>query len=175
MKKLLSLFLCFCFATSLTAAAQASDDGYRMLEEYIALYGIQPQRENYASDLEYDTACRVWLSGLEYYVRSQEAEQYQAPVEQGSVPETALTESAGTNDEDDSSLSHASGSDGQYPDRVRVDLAGNIYSLDGELLSPGTTPASGPEENDPVSSAEMADPAGVSPVSDADKIGRAHV
>lgn len=167
MKKLLSLLLCFCAAASLTAAALASDDGYRMLEEYTALYGSQPQRENFASDLEYDDACRAWLSGLEDYVRGQTAAQRQAPAEQAPVSETTLTESAGAENEDDPPVSHAPGSAGQYPDRVRVDLAGNIYSLDGELLSPGTTPASGPEED---GAEESADPAGISPVSDADTL-----
>lgn len=118
----------------------------------------------------------------------QEAAQKAAEVEQAAAPPesaesafsnneaaeseeiTALPESiesAGTNHETDSSVSVSPSPVNQYPDRVRVDLAGNIWSLDGELLSPGTTPAMEPAS---VPDDESADPDNLSAVADPDTL-----
>lgn len=79
-------------------------------------------------------------------IESADSNNETAEAEQAAAPPEAIA-SAGSNHETDSSVSVSPGPVNQYPDRVRVDLAGNIWSLDGELLSPGTTPASDPDED----------------------------
>lgn len=149
MKKCIAAILCVLCTLSAAAFAAESEPDY--IAEYEALCGKQPVADDYFSGEEFQAAYDVWFAGLEAYVsvRHDEwarqraeaeeaarkaAEEQTAPVE--AAPITPI-ESAGAKNEIDSSVSVSPGPAAQYPDRVRVDLAGNIYSLDGRLLSPG--------------------------------------
>ncbi len=190
MKKCIAAILCVLCTLSAAAFAAESEPDY--IAEYEALCGKQPVADDYFSGEEFQAAYDVWFAGLEAYVsvRHDEwarqraeaeeaarkaAEEQTAPVE--AAPITPI-ESAGAKNEIDSSVSVSPGPAAQYPDRVRVDLAGNIYSLDGRLLSPGTTPAmepnntlaSGSGEDDAILSGELDNPDGVPVNADADTL-----
>lgn len=190
MKKCIAAVLCVLCTLSAAAFAAESEPDY--IAEYEALCGKQPVADDYFSGEEFQAAYDVWFAGLEAYVsvRHDEwarqraeaeeaarkaAEEQTAPVE--AAPITPI-ESAVAKNEIDSSVPVSPGPAAQYPDRVRVDLAGNIYSLDGRLLSPGTTPAmepddavaSGSGEDDAILSGELDNPDGVPVNADADTL-----
>lgn len=190
MKKCIAAVLCVLCTLSAAAFAAESEPDY--IAEYEALCGKQPVADDYFSGEEFQAAYDVWFAGLEAYVsvRHDEwarqraeaeeaarkaAEEQTAPVE--AAPITPI-ESAGAKNEIDSSVPVSPGPAAQYPDRVRVDLAGNIYSLDGRLLSPGTTPAmepddavaSGSGEDDAILSGELDNPDGVPVNADVDTL-----
>ena len=188
MKKYLSFLLGFCLIASLAVPALASDSLAHYWEEYRACIPA-PSREQYPSEEEYTAAYDAWYSGLQNYIAAQEearlaaeaAQQLDAEEETPHVPiETTPinpTESAGSNHEISASSPTASPDTGvpdKYPVGSRVDFAGNVYSPDGELLSPGTTPAyapdTGPDEDDALLSGELVDPDDPSSVSDVDTL-----
>lgn len=201
MKKCIAIFLCIC-TLSVTALAAYDEslsaydeyvllygeppaiDDFATSDEYHTAY------DAWQSGLEaYATQRALYFDGLaaervaeekaaeEEAVRiaaekeaAEKAVEEQAPT---TPPETV--ESAGSNYDVSSNYVDSSMDTSpvnQYPDRVRVDLAGNIWSLDGELLSPGTTPAyapaSGPDEDGMLLSDELADPDNLSTVADLD-------
>lgn len=59
-------------------------------------------------------------------------------------PVSKPDESAGMNDEQSALPDDNSSGNGKYPVGSYVDEAGNVFSADGELLSPGSTPAREP-------------------------------
>lgn len=195
MKKCIAILLCVCSFCVLATTAFASDSEPDYRAEYEAQYGKMPVSADYSSDVEYQAAYDIWLAGFAPYVNMRYAEwsRQKAEAEEaarlaaeeqtvsGEAPLTTPIESAGSKDDVSSNSADASvdpGPAAQYPDRVRTDLAGNIYSLDGELLSPGITPAVAPDnalasgqgENDALLSGELADPDNASPVSDTDTL-----
>lgn len=157
MKKYLSLWLGFCLIASLAVPALASDSLVHYWEEY-RIYIPAPSRDQYSSEEEYSVAYDAWYSGLEQYIAAQEearlaAEDAREAGEEQSLPAETTpvksTESERSNDVYEVSAAPPSapadpGNDDKYPVGSRVDPAGNVYSSDGELLSPGTTPASEP-------------------------------
>lgn len=202
MKKWIAILLCVCVLSVTASASDDAPDfmaeyvalfgeapvaaNFSSDEEYQASYAVWLSAlENY-----------VFLRSEAYeQQKAEEAVRKAAEVERASAPpesaESAFSnnesaeaeetttssesiESAGTNHETDSSVSFSPGPVNQYPDRVRVDLAGNIWSLDGELLSPGTTPAmepaSAPDEDAALLSDELADPDNLPAVADPDTL-----
>lgn len=188
MRKYISLLLGFCLIASLAVPALASDSLAHYWEEY-RVYIPAPSRDQYPSEEEYAAAFDVWYSGLQNYIAAQEearlaAEAAQQPDAEEDTPPAPIettptnpTESAGPKNEISAPPPTASTDTGvpdKYPVGSRVDPAGNVYSPDGELLSPGTTPAyapdTGPDEDDTFLSAELVDPDGPSSVSDVDTL-----
>lgn len=158
MKKCIAILLCICSLCALAITASASDSEPDYMAEYEAQYGKMPVAADYSSDEEYQTAYDIWLAGFIPYVdmRSAEWSRQNAAAEEAAVqnfieaespvtlPETF--ESAGVNNAVDTSVSISPGSDDKYPVGSYVDSAGNVYSQDGTLLSPGTTPAVEPAD-----------------------------
>ena len=169
MKKCIAILLCVC-VLAVTASAADSEPDY--IAEYEAQYGKMPVSADYSSIEEYQAAYDVWLAGFTPYVNMRYAEWFRQKDAEAETSATSskTVESADSNDEIDMPVSVSPSPADQYPDRVRVDLAGNIYSLDGELLSPGTTPAyapiSGPDEDVAFLSGELADPNNLSAAAD---------
>ena len=173
MKKCIAVLLCVC-AFAVTASAVDIEPDY--IAEYEAQYGKMPVSADYSSTEEYQSAYDVWLAGFAPYVNMRYAEWSRQNAAEAEPPVTSqeTVESVVSSYENDMHVSVFSGSADQYPDRVRVDLSGNIYSLDGELLSPGTTPAyapvSGPDEDAAFLPDELADQSDLSPAADPDAL-----
>ena len=187
MKKCIAAVLCVLCTLSAAAFAAESEPDY--IAEYEALCGKQPVVDDYFSGEEFQTAYDSWLTGLEAYVNVRhgewirqkaeaaarmDAEEQTAPVE---TTPTKPTESAGLKNEISASSPTTSTDTGvpdKYPVGSRIGPAGNVYSPDGELLSPGAAsayaPASSPGEDDALLSGQLVDPDGVSPVSDVDTL-----
>lgn len=187
------VLLCACALFALAAPASASDSLAHYWEEYRA-YIPAPSRDQYSSDEEYSTAYDGWYSGLQIYIEEQEkariaaeemariaAEKEAAEKAAETEPPPKTVESAGSKNDVSSSPADTPADSGpvdKYPVGSRVDSAGNVYSPDGELLSPGTTPAmepdnasaSGPRENDALLSGEPGDTNGVSVNADVDTL-----
>lgn len=150
MKKCFSILFCFFLACAMAVTALAAEGEPDYIAEYEARYGKMPLSDDFPDVEDFQAAYDVWLAGLIPYCERRAAEyEQQKKAAEVETPTNAPEdiESVDANHEIDLSVSVFSGSVNQYPDRVRVDLAGNIYSLDGELLSPGTTPAQGPDED----------------------------
>ena len=189
MKKYLSLWLSFCLIASLAVPAFASDSLAHYWEEY-RTYIPAPSRDLYSSEEEYYAAYDAWYSGLESYIEAQEearlaeearaaaeAEAARKAVEEQAAPAETIpiepNESAGTKNEisdPSSSVPSDTGTGDKYPVGSRVDSAGNVYSPDGVLLSPGTTPASGPDEDDPLLPDMLVDSDNAAAVPDSDTL-----
>lgn len=160
MKKCIAVLLCVWALFALVVPVSASDSLAHYWEEYRA-YIPAPSIEQYPSEEEYTAAYDAWYSGLQNYIevqeearlaaeaaRRSEAQEETPPVPIETTP-TTTTESAGSKHEVSDPLPSASTDTGvpdKYPVGSRVDSAGNVYSPDGELLSPGTTPAMEPDE-----------------------------
>lgn len=158
----------------MTAFAAEAEPDY--IAEYGAQYGKMPVSEDYPSIEEYQTAYDIWLAGFIPYVdmRSAEWSRQKAVVEEAtqnaaetetSVIPPKTVESAGSNNVVDTSVSVSPGSDDKYPVGSYVDPAGNVYSPDGTLLSPGTTPAMEPVASVPLVAEVQSTPdtAGIAP------------
>lgn len=189
MKKCIAILLCLC-TLSITAFASDSQPDY--MAEYEAQYGKAPVAADFKTDAEYVAASNVWLAGFETFVtrraaeeeqkRSAEEEAVRIAAEEEAAEQAPATlpntfESAGTSHVNSSSHADTSvdtGLSDKYPVGSRVDSAGNVYSPDGTLLSPGTTPAyapaSGPDENASLLPDELADPDNLSAVTDPDTL-----
>lgn len=125
--------------------------------ELMQEYGVPlPFPEEFDSNEEYVQACNLWIAGFEAYKRgrlsamedaaappveeeaSSEEEELPAEKEEAQEPEAApeyvpfVEEDLETED--------------RYPVGSYIDEAGNVWSQEGELLSPGTTPATEPAE-----------------------------
>lgn len=181
MKKYLSVLFGFCLLCFLVIPALASEGEPDFIAEYEAKYGKVPAASDFSDPADYQAAYDIWYAGLVPYINRRTAEEGQkkaAAEKEVSSDETTLIESEGTNHVDAADPSVFSSPAAQYPDRVRTDLAGNVYSLDGTLLSPGTTPAmepdnastAGPNENDALLSGELSDQADISSVPDPDTL-----
>lgn len=193
MKKCIVVLLCACAFFALAAPASASDSLAHYWEEYRACIPA-PSREQYSSDEEYSVAYDAWYSGLQGYIEEQEkariaAEKDAAEKAAGvELPPKTIEnagsktiESAGSKNEVSSSPADAPADTGlsdKYLIGSYVSPAGNVYSPDGKLLSPGTTPAvasdnalaSGSRENDALLSGELDDPDNVSANADVDTL-----
>lgn len=181
MKKYLSVLFCLCLLCSLAAPALASEGEPDFIAEYEAEYGKAPVASDFPDPADYQAAYDIWFAGLVPYIdhRTAEENQKKAAEEKGASPdEITSVESEGTDHVDASDPSVSPGPSAQYPDRVRTDLAGNVYTLDGTLLSPGTAPAMepdgalapGPMEDGALPSGEPSDAAGAAPASDSDTL-----
>ena len=159
MKRCIAVLLCVC-VLAVTASAADSEPDY--IAEYEAQYGKMPASADYSSIEEYQVAYDVWLAGFTPYVNMRYAEwsRRDAAVEEAaqSAAETEASatypktiESVVSSYENDIPVPVSSGPVDKYPVGSYVSPAGNVYSPDGELLSPGTTPAyapvSGPGED----------------------------
>lgn len=185
MKKCIAVLLCACAFFALAAPASASDSLAHYWEEYRACIPA-PSREQYSSDEEYSVAYDAWYSGLQGYIEEQEkariaAEKDVAEKAAGVELPPKTIESAGSKNEVSSSPADAPADTGlsdKYPIGSYVSPAGNVYSPDGKLLSPGTTPAvasdnalaSGSRENDALLPGELDDPDNVSANADVDTL-----
>lgn len=182
MKKCIAILLCVC-ALAVTASAVDSEPDY--ISEYEAQYGKMPVSADYSSIEEYQAAYDIWLAGFTPYVNMRYAEwsrQKEDAVEEAVKEQVSSTplefiESVGANhvvSSDHADTSMDTGSVDKYPVGSRVDAAGNVYSPDGTLLSPGTTPAyapvSGPDENAAFLSDELGDPNNLSAIADPDAL-----
>lgn len=184
MKKCIAVLLCVWALFALVVPASASDSLAHYWEEYRA-YIPAPSIEQYPSEEEYTAAYDAWYSGLQNYIEVQEEARLAAeaarrsevqeetpPVPIETTP-TTTTESAGSKHEISDPLPPASTDTGvpdKYPVGSRVDSAGNVYSPDGELLSPGTTPAMEPDEISPFPSDLLDDTNGASADADTDTL-----
>jgi len=195
LKKLCSLALCFCLIFPLAVTAFASYDISDYIDEYSA-YLPEPVPEIYGGVTpEFIQAHDAWIAGLNSFAEAKEEAKPKPSVEDtpaetpsksvvsskedtsSETTPTTSTESAGSNHV--VSTNHAdppldTGLDDKYPVGSRVDSAGNVYSPSGELLSPGTTPATAPapgsDEDASISPDELADQNDVSTVSDTDAL-----
>ena len=182
MKKCIAVLLCVC-ALAVTAFAVDSEPDY--IAEYEAQYGKMPVSADYSSTEEYQAAYDVWFAGFAPYVNMRYAEwsRRDAAVEETAQstaetepPETSpkTVESVGSSYENDIPIPVSSSPVDKYPVGSYVSPAGNVYSSDGELLSPGTTPAyapiSGPDEDAAFLSGELADPNNLSAAADPDAL-----
>lgn len=132
-------------------------------------YGVLPPvREEFDSEESYTLAYNVWLVGFDAYkkgrlsamedaVASPEEEEEELPRQaeeeapaEPQAPE-AVPESVPFVEEDLET-------EGRYPVGSYIDEAGNVWSQEGELLSPGTTPATEPAEAVPVEETVTGDP-----------------
>lgn len=171
-EKLISLSLCLCLICSLTVTAFAAPT-WEYVDEY-SRYFPELVPEDYGGIcLEYMNAHDAWVFGLQQYAEEREKEKAWTVSEETSsesvFPDTeensskAVTsdteeipsettpskqiESAGSNNDvlsNDVDTSLDTGSADKYPVGSWVDSAGNVFSPSGELLSPGTTPATAP-------------------------------
>lgn len=193
MKKCIVILLCACALFALAVPASASDSLAHYWEEYRAYIPV-PSRDQYPSDEEYSSAYDAWYSGLQLYIEEQEKARIAAEKEaaekaaEAEPPSRAIessgsktTESAGSKNDVASSPADTSadtGSVDKYPVGSRVDSAGNVYSPDGKLLSPGTTPAMAPDNavasgsraNDALLPGELDDTNGISSNADVDTL-----
>lgn len=189
MRNYLSVLFCLCLFASLAAPVRASEAEPDFIAEYEALYGEAPVAADFPDPAEYRAAYDIWFAGLVPYVdmRSAELSRQKEEAEEAARkaaeadPSPKTVEGAGSNDDVSSNSSGTplvSVLSDKYPVGSYVSSAGNVYSPDGELLSPGTTPAmeadnalvSGAVEDGSLSSGEPSDQNGVSPVSDADTL-----
>ena len=189
MRKYLSVLFCLCLFASLAAPVRASEAEPDLIAEYEALYGEAPVATDFPDPAEYQAAYDIWFAGLVPYIdmRSAELSRQKEEAEEAARkaaeadPSPKTVEGAGSNDDISSNFSDTSLvsvlSD-KYPVGSYVSSAGNVYSPDGELLSPGTTLAMeadnalapGAVEVGSLSSGEPSDQNGASPVSDADTL-----
>lgn len=134
----------------MTAFAVEAEPDY--IAEYEAQYGKMPLSADYSSNEEYQAAYDIWLAGFIPYVDSRSAEWSRQEAAEAEAPVTSpkTIESVGSNNAPDTSVSVSPGSDDKYPVGSYVDPAGNVYSPDGVLLSPGTTPAMEPIDSAPL-------------------------
>ena len=159
MKKCFAMLLCACILCALPVTALASEAEPDYIAEYEAQYGKMPVASDYYSDEEYQAADDVWRAGFKPYTERR----------------TKPNESAGSNHDNTNrppADSYFTGSD--YPVGSIIDSDGIVWSPDGTRLSPvrepGTTPATGPDEDGPLLSDVLADPDNLAPVSDVDAL-----
>lgn len=110
-------------------------------------YGVLPPvREEFDSEESYTLAYNVWLIGFDAYKKGRLSamEDAAAPPEEEVEELPRQAEDLKTED--------------RYPVGSYIDEAGNVWSQEGELLSPGTTPAMEPAEAVPVEETVTGDP-----------------
>lgn len=154
MKKALSLAFCFCMAFSLAVTALASYNTADYIEEY-SVYIPEPHPEDYGGvTAEFVNAYDAWIIGLNIYAEDREKAKSQPAAEdppEGPPDETEPLnpiESAGSNHVVSSNHVDTpadTGAADKYPVGSWIDPAGNVFSASGDLLSPGTTPATAPD------------------------------
>lgn len=140
--------------------------------ELMQEYGVPlPFPEEFDSNEEYVLACNLWLVGFESYKQGrlsamedaaappveEEASsgEEELPKEEGEAGDTQEPEAAPEYIpfvEDDLET------EDRYPVGSYIDEAGNVWSQEGTLLSPGTTPAMEPEEVETVGEPVTGDP-----------------
>ncbi|MBD5151958.1 MAG: hypothetical protein HDT16_05595 [Oscillibacter sp.] len=159
MKKYIAVSLCICLLLTLSATAFASESAPDFQAEYEAIHGEAPVATDFSYDADYKAAYDLWFSGLVSYIDRRTTEENQKTAQEAAQqpvsenpPET--NESVGSNhvvSSDHVDPPVDTGPVDKYPVGSRVDAAGNVYAASGELLSPGTTPASLPlVEDSPV-------------------------
>lgn len=138
-------------------------------DELMQEYGAPlPYPEQFDSNEEYVRACDLWLAGFEAYKRGrlsamedaaappveEEASsgEEELPVEKEEAQEPEAAPEYIPSVEDDLET------ESRYPVGSYIDEAGNVWSQEGELLSPGTTPAMEPAEVVPVEDTVTGEP-----------------
>lgn len=150
MKKSILLLICICclsvpaFAASLADFEVVNSDGTTSID-YHSYYAAVAAEKVAAAGLDMNLDL-YWVydsgSGLYFDNEGFEAD-YAAAIEAKAAQEQVVPEVEDEVISDDSSIldDFADGDDTGYPVGSFIDEAGNVFSPDGELLSPGTTPA----------------------------------
>ena len=132
------------------------------VDQLMQEYGVPPPfPEEFASNEEYVRACDLWLVGFEAYKQGRLSAMEAAadpPVEdeaasgEGEPPHQTEEEAPVEAQEPEAVpdfipvVEDGSETEDRYPVGSYIDEAGNVWSQEGELLSPGTTPAMEPVE-----------------------------
>ena len=132
------------------------------VDQLMQEYGVPPPfPEEFASNEEYVQACNLWLVGFEAYKQGRLSAMEAAadpPVEdeaasgEGEPPHQMEEEETVEAQEPEAVpdfipvVEDGSETEDRYPVGSYIDEAGNVWSQEGELLSPGTTPAMEPVE-----------------------------
>ncbi len=95
-------------------------------------------------DLDASQFLSTDADGLEQFDNAAFTAAYDAVLDEKDKPQTKPDESAGTKNEQSTLLDDNNSGNDNYPIGSYVDEAGNVFSPEGELLSPGTTPAGEP-------------------------------
>ena len=139
--------MAFALATTVFASYNIAD----YIEEY-STYIPEPLPEDYGGVTpDFTEAHKAWIAGLNIFAEDREKAKPQPAVEDPppeTVPANPIDESAGSNHAVSSNHIDTPADTGvtdKYPVGSWVDPAGNVFSASGELLSPGTTPASAPD------------------------------
>ena len=142
------------------------------MEQYIAEYGVPaPVPENYESQEAYLAAYNAWFDGLAAFIIRREEEKEAARIaEEEAARRQAEEEEAARQAREEEAAQQGRGEEDYIPDPLDrypvgsyvgegpqdampydprsvgsyVDADGNLRTADGELLSPGTTPAMEP-------------------------------
>lgn len=138
--------------------------------ELMQEYGVPaPLPEEFASNEEYVQACNLWLVGFEAYKqgRLSAMEDVAAPPAEETAGEEELPkeeDEAGEAQDPEAAPEYIPfveddlETEDRYPVGSYIDEAGNIWSQEGDLLSPGTTPATEPAEVVPMEEPVTGDP-----------------
>lgn len=132
------------------------------VDQLMQEYGVPPPfPEEFASNEEYVEACNLWLVGFEAYKQGRLSAMEAAadsPVEdeaasgEGEPPHQTEEEETVEAQEPEAVpdfipfVEDDLETEDRYPVGSYIDEAGNVWSQEGELLSPGTTPAMEPVE-----------------------------
>ena len=132
------------------------------VDQLMQEYGVPPPfPEEFASNEEYVQACNLWLVGFEAYKQGRLSAMEAAadpPVEdeaasgEGEPPHQMEEEETVEAQEPEAVpdfipvVEDDLETEDRYPVGSYIDEAGNVWSQEGELLSPGTTPAMEPVE-----------------------------
>lgn len=136
--------------------------------ELIQEYGVPaPFPEEFDSNEEFVQACNLWLVGFEAYKQGRLSAMEDAAASSDEAGEEELPkeeEKAGEAREPEAAPEHIPfveedlETEDRYPVGSYIDEAGNVWSQEGELLSPGTTPATDPAEVVPMEEPVTGDP-----------------
>lgn len=126
-------------------------------DELMQEYGAPlPYPEQFDSNEEFVQACNLWLAGFEAYKRGRlsaiEDEEEKSSSGEEELPQQVEEEIPLEPQEPEAAPEHIPfveedlETEDRYPVGSYIDEAGNVWSQEGELLSPGTTPAMEPAE-----------------------------
>lgn len=172
MKKLFTLVMCLCVVLSLTAPAWAADysdvlpdwlfdPSDYLQDDYTPPpndYGVDPENFWEIGDVGIYFNLPAYQRAIADAKAAQDAAE-SPPAQDTSSESVDSTSTEGNgNDESDTNISDVPVVPSKYPTGSYIDDSGNVWSADGELLSPGTTPAQPADDGNPSSDAMPADP-----------------
>ena len=138
-------------------------------DDWKALYGIpEPRYEDFEDSEEYAVSWNDWFEGYSAFIGqmtqaqyARQAEEEQAPAAPAETTPAKPIESAASND-GNRNQTVENNTPSKYPVGSYVDSSGAVWSPDGSLLSPLSSPgmslASSPVEDSMLSSDSLADP-----------------